>query len=217
MNPTLQPGFLRDNRHFPAALAGVLVSLCFIVLVLMPNLSGPVGTSIIGFGSLAVIYSSLRIKYGGRIEMNAEVIYLLGIAVQYLAAPALLRLVSNDFEDYLEKQITAERWEVKEGDCGAMLIVFGYTAAFLVGSSFFGTKRLPRNAEDHPLQRFSESSMWFIGVLLVVLWLSRIALLKTGSFYHINRTDFQFEDWRYSILSQLDTTLGMLVAVHLLS
>jgi len=217
MNPHPTSLCAHDASRFPGALSAIIVGLFFGACFVVPTLSGALGTYLLGFGSCAVIYYGLKVKYHGNIPFNAEVTLIAGICIQYLAAPALLRLVSNDFAFFLDQPITAERMEVKEAYCDALLIVLGFVAAYLAASSVFGVKRLPREASGKLILSFSESSLWFVCLLAIVLWGARVALLKTGSYYHLNRSDFQFDDWRYSMLAQIDSILGVLVLGYLFS
>jgi hypothetical protein len=195
-------------------------------MVLMFGLSGaawwlkgfPVQYSayIIGIMSTTGLGVALWLKNRGNFWMNAEVLFLGGAGLQYFFAPVLLRLLTNNMTDFwlLETEVPAERADVHDAHSGGMCLVLTYMAVFFAISYFIPRPRSHRGSPEGGGLQFSRSSIWLIGALLAVLWGTRLLLLKTGSYYHLNRSEFQFEDPRYSLLAQIDAMIGPLVVTY---
>jgi hypothetical protein len=164
---------------------------------------GGTGTLILG----VVIF--FRARYGHRGVLTAETALLGGMLIQYLIAPTLLRIASGD---YANLWMTQERAVVKGAYPGAMLLTVAFGMGVVVGTELGA--RLFRQPTAEIETSFSGTGRIFV-VLAAILWSARLMLLATGSYYHLLRSDFQLEDWRYSILSQINRTLGLVLVCYL--
>lgn len=201
-------------------LVGALVVFCsFGILFPFKDLPPSQSVFIVGPGAMAAVLVGLWIKYRGRWELNGEIVFLGVILIQFLFAPVLLRWITHDYSEYLvvSQDVTWERFEVREGHTGGMLIVLGFIAVYLFVTSFFRRIQFDRCEDGMIRTTFSRGSISLVFGLAVVLWIIRLILLKTGSYYHLDRSDFPNEDWRYSIMAQIDATLGGLVLAFLVA
>ncbi|MEY2411391.1 MAG: hypothetical protein QOF48_4061 [Verrucomicrobiota bacterium] len=197
----------------PGVLAALFVTFTFGVLYLFKDLPAASATYVIGTGSVFAITLALVLKNRGRWPVNTETIYIGGLLLQYLLVPSLYRFATSDLTQFVPI-VTQERLEVQDGYAGGMLVALFYTAIFLLASSLFRDTEPPRHSSGVLDTTFFKGGLWIVLALAVILWLDRFYLLRTGSFYQLNRTDFQEQDWRYSIMAQMDSTFGPLVAAY---
>lgn len=199
------------SSRAPGFYAALIVSFAFAVLLLFKDLPAASATYMVGFSSAFVIALALVLKNRGRWSVNTETIFLGGLVLQYLLGPALYRLATSDLTQFVPLA-TQERLEVRQAYAGGMLVALCYTAVFLLVSSLFRDVEPERHPSGELQTSFFKGGLWMVLALAVLLWLDRFYLLRTGSFYHLNRSEFQDQDWRYSIMAQIDATFGSLVA-----
>jgi len=198
-------------RSRPAAACIALVAAVAAVAAsadLAPDLA-PYAAGCAGVAGLA---GALLLLHGRRWPLDGEVALYVGIALQYLIAPMAHRLFTDGFraEAWM---LTDERAYVKGAYPAAMLVVMIFAAALFATMRLAGPRADARTAwtpaaDAHVLR--------VILALAAVVWAVRLGLLATGSYYHIHRTDFQLVDWRFSAMSQINGTFGLVVLASLL-
>lgn len=202
------------NRMFNDLLAGMIMLAAFVGLSVFSQLSPYAATLIIGSGGLIAMAMAFHVKYRGRIAFDCETGFIIGATIQYLLAPVLIRVLTNNFDFDVAHQ-SAERYAIKDAYGPAMLIVLLFFAAYFFTSSLIPVKRPSRTLEGRLKTAFSTRTLLVMGVLCVMLWITRADLLASGSFYHIFRSDFQKEDPRYSAWVQFDSGIGPMLLAFL--
>ena len=196
----------RKGSHSTGLVPALIVMGTFAVLLVLKDVPASLSVLIVGPAGLMAIAVALYFKQGRRWNLNGETVFLAGISIQYLLAPTLLRLVTDNLNSI--QNLSAERIDARESHTGAMLMVLAFVGVYLLVSGFVIRPNLHRYPGGTLRSAFSNGEERTIFIVITVLWLTRLVLLKTGSFYHMNRSDFVIDDWRYSILAQTDLILG---------
>lgn len=191
-----------------AFLAGLLLLVLTAALLPLNRLSPYKATLLIGLIGGAGLFWAVYFKYHGRLTFNAETAFLAVLTLQYLIAPVITRILSDDFNWAGQ---TGERAAVKDGYGGAMLICLLYAGVFLIVGALMPRRAPVRLSGGALLMSFSRRTYLVVIYGAVMLWLTRMALLATGSFYHLSRSRFQFEDPRYSAWVQYDRGMGPVI------
>jgi hypothetical protein len=214
--PMLAPA--DEPRPFAGLMAGLLMVAAAVFLFAFKDMDPYVATVICGGGGFFALIGAIYIKYRGRLHFNAEIAFLMGMSLQYLIAPTLCRIISNDFTD-AEYRSAGERALIKDGDAypGALMIVVLYAATFLLTSAAIPLRRSPRLGDGRLALRFTRRSFIVLFLLTLQLWITRLALLASGAYYHMLRTRFDKDDPRYSGWAQIDSGVGMIVEAFLWS
>ncbi len=197
-------------RPRPVVACGVLLAAVVAAAAAADLPPGP-ATYVAGSAGAAGILGALLLLHGRRWPLDGEVALHVGIAIQYLLAPMAHRLLTAGFrtEAWL---LTDERAYVKGAYPQAMLVVLAFAAALFATMRLCGTRATDRT-EWKP--RAESGALRVILVLAGLVWTVRLGLLATGSYYHLHRTDFQFVDWRFSAMSQINGTFGLVVLAAL--
>jgi hypothetical protein len=195
-------------RRKPGFYAAAVVLGATLLLYPLKYLDPYTATLIIGPIAAAAVILAVLIKQEWRPHLNLESIVFAGMTIQHFIAPTLLRFLSEDFEIIRN---SSERRAVHDAYAPAMLIVLLYMGVFLLVSACFKPRFPPRFSDGRLASAFTLRSFVVFGVLLAQLWLIRYYLVITGSFYHIHRTRFQYDDSRYSGWAQYSEGVGPVV------
>jgi hypothetical protein len=206
----LLPGPAAGGTRGRDFMAGVLCAVAFAGLLPMLGLNPYPASSVIGIVSVLVVYAALYVKYRGRIILNHEVALVLGVVLQYLLAPVLVRILTSDFTQLGGHQ-HGERYAVKDVYGQAMLIVLLFVATYFFVSAAFPVRTASRRRDGRLELAYSQRTLLVMAAMAVMLWMTRAALLATGSFYHIHRSRFSLEDSRYSGWAQFDSGVGPMI------
>src|SRR5688500_14061757 len=106
---------LGEKRPSSGFVEGLVLLTMAVFLIPMADAFTPfLGTLIVGGLALGGITWTMCRKYRGRWQFNAEVAFVIGMSIQYLLAPILIRIVSWDFTTELfYVQTSADRVAVK--------------------------------------------------------------------------------------------------------
>lgn len=193
--------------------AGLLLMLAALVLWPLSALPPYAATVSIGFlGTLAVLLC-LRFQYRGIIPLNIGTCLMAGTALQYLLAPALIRIVSDDFTASYWRE-TAIRHFVKDYYGPAMIVVMVFLGATLLTMGLFSGPFRQKLVKGRIGSVFSRRTSFLVVLMIVNVWTARATLLSVGAFYHVHHTKFVESD-AYSALAQIDLGLGMMVVAFL--
>lgn len=170
---------------------GLLVS--FALLVSVPEENIVFRTLSVTFVATISICYYLYKRYAGRWSPQADILVPLNTLIQFIL-PAFYLVFYYQSYPYLDR-----------GDFRFGLAVTSF-AAFLGQSMFFLGYETVRNSMYFPtvkIRSLSWADFLIFVPLLIAIWISRIILLATGSYYHLNRSDFQFTSTWYSVLVQI--------------
>src|SRR5688500_2669436 len=186
-----------------------LITLGLILLPLANVLTPFLGTILIGTLSVAALVLTVYRKYRGRWQFNAEIAFVLGMGIQYLLAPLVIRIISWDFTtDLFNTQLSAERVAVKDYYAHGMVVVLVFAGVYFLVSALVPLKRTPREITGVLPTYFTKRTYAvFIG-MIVLLWVTRVSLLAIGGFYHGYNVRVREIDPRYSAWTQYDSGLG---------
>jgi hypothetical protein len=193
-------------------MAGGICLLAFAGLMPMTRLDSETASAVVGIGCMLAIAAALYVKYRGRLMLNMEVSLILGMTLQYLFAPVITRLLLSTVAVGGE---SGDRYAVKEVYGQAMLVVLLFISAYFFASSLFAVRRPTRRPDGRLELAYSQRTLLVMTGLTVLLWMTRAALLASGSFYTINRSRFMQEDSRYSAWTQFDGGIGPMVIAFL--
>jgi hypothetical protein len=155
-------------------------------------------------------------KHKLRWPLDFEVCTLGGISIQYLIAPAFARWLSG-VEVVTGAVVTDERWSVRDGHVGGMVIALVFAACFMLGILIFerlAPPAAPTGQKRETLQPFSRADFLFCCIFVPLSWGSRAVLMARGAYYSINRTDFQFTSPLYSALTQIDSLFSAVLTAY---
>ncbi len=193
--------------------AGLLLLALTAVLAVLAWLPAFLATESLGIlGTLAVLLA-LRFKYRGRIPLNIETCFQAGICIQYLFAPALIRLISGNFTATYWRE-NGTRVQVKDYYGPAMLVVLLFCAVALLTTGFFRGPITRKLIRGKIAVVFTRRSFYLLIVMIFNLWTARAALLAAGAFYHVSHTKFVESD-AYSALAQAESGLGKIAIAYL--
>jgi hypothetical protein len=201
---------LGEKRPSSGFVEGLALFTMGIVLFPMANALTPfLGTMVVGILALAGITVTMFRKYRGRWQFNAEVAFVIGMAIQYLLAPILIRVISWDFTaDLFYVQTSAERVAVKEYYAHGMVIILVFAGIYFIVSSMIPLKRTLREVTGELPTYFTKRSYVVYLVMIVLLWVTRVSLLAIGAYYHGFAVRHRELDPRYSGWTQYDSGLG---------
>ena len=154
------------------------------------------------------IVGYLYYKYNGRINIKADVLIAIGVCGQFLL-PSLY-LVSVELNDYLFYHIYDY---IRYYPDVALATLLGQTF-FYIGYEMIENKY--KNTEEEKSYNQVEYSpfrfFFVMSPILVGVWISRLLILATGSYYHNSQSDFMFTNVWYSILAQFNSFGSCIVA-----
>lgn len=191
------------------ALAALLVCFALVLYWLVEEsvLTNPLIVGALALTSLVLLLWRI---YQRRPSLDSEASLLLGLGTQYLLAPMVMLVMTGNFSDpgFIETQ---EREAVKEAYPLAICVVLLFVGVVVVVGRLVDVRRPPREADGSLMAPASASFGRLVIVGMIGLWVVRLILLQTGSYYHLVRSDFQLEDWRYSILAQTESVLSLFI------
>jgi len=193
--------------------AGLFLLIATFVLFPLGSLPPLYASVCVGFlGPVAVILCLLY-KYRGRFPLNMENCFLASAAIQYLFAPAVIRMITGNFTASYWKE-SASRAYVKNFYGQAMLVTLVFCAAVLLASGFFRGPWPQKLVRGRIAVVFSRRTLFILIFMIVNLWAARAALLSAGAYYHVVKTKFAETD-AYSALAQVDDGFGKMVIAYL--
>lgn len=173
--------------------------ICLGIVLIIPNDSLILRTFGSVITSVAGIWIYIFLKYGKYLPLKVEVLMSAGVTVQFLL-PSLYLCSTTDPPEYLAS--TLQYLDYYPDVAYASLLG---QSLFFIGYQLFDGKA----ATESEISEITSPFM-FIQIFLpfiAVVWVSRIIILATGSYYHIGaQSDFMYKNPWYSIIAQLSYT-----------
>ena len=172
---------------------GLMIS--FLLLMLVPAENFVLRSVSITIIAVLSICYYLHNRYSRKLSIQSDLLVSISTLVQFLIPVFYL---SYYYELNPDLDIQSYRY-------GYAITSF----AVLLGQiSFFCGYESVKKSIVFPRIIITESSVsnFFIVLfpLLILIWIGRFVLLSTGTYYFINRTDYQFSSPYYSVVAQLD-------------
>lgn len=177
------------------------ITLSFALLVTIPEKNFVLrSVSITLIAALSICYYVYK-RYSKRLSIQADLLISINTLVQFLLPVLYLAF-------YYQANPHLDTYGYRYG--------YAITSfAILLGQTmfFWGYESVKKSIYFPRVQITEESYARLFLVLLPLLaliWIARLTLLSTGSYYHVYRTDYQFTSPFYSVFSQL-SAYGLII------